>query len=44
VSRADRMSTKPRILFVDDDAALLLTFSTGLEAEGYPVDAVSSTE
>ena len=38
------MSTKPRILFVDDDAALLLTFSTGLEAEGYPVDAVLSTE
>ncbi len=44
MSRADRMSAKPRILFVDDDAALLLTFSTGLEAEGYPVDAVSSTE
>lgn len=44
MSRADRMSTKPRILFVDDDAALLLTFSTGLEAEGYPVDAVLSTE
>jgi DNA-binding NtrC family response regulator len=38
------MTANPRILFVDDDAALLLTFSTGLEAEGYEVDAVSSTE
>lgn len=43
MSRADRMSTKPRILFVDDDEVLLLTFATGLEAEGYLVDAVSSS-
>lgn len=44
MSRTDSMSSTPRILFVDDDAAVLLTFSTGLEAEGYTVDAVSSTE
>ena len=38
------MSDKPQILFVEDDPAILTTFSTGLEAEGYPLDAVSSTE
>lgn len=38
------MSDKPRILFVEDDPAILTTFSTALEAEGYPLDAVSSTE
>jgi len=37
------MMERPRILFVEDDESLLLTFSTGLEAEGYEVDAVSST-
>ena len=37
------MSTRPRILFVEDDESLLLTFSAGLEAEGYEVDAVTST-
>lgn len=37
------MNKKPRILFVDDDDALRTTFSMGLEAEGYPVDSVSST-
>ena len=31
------------ILFVEDDPSLLATFSLGLEAEGYEVDAVSST-
>jgi DNA-binding NtrC family response regulator len=31
------------ILFVEDDPSLLTTFSMGLEAEGYEVDAVSST-
>ena len=34
---------KLSILFVEDDPALLATFSAGLEAEGYDVDAVSST-
>jgi len=38
------MSDKPQILFVEDDPAILATFSAGLEAEGYPLDAVSSTE
>ncbi len=38
------MNDKLRILFVDDDASLLSTFSIGLEAEGYEVDSVSSTE
>ena len=38
------MSDKPRILFVEDDPAILATFSAGLEAEGYPLEAVSSTE
>ncbi len=38
------MSEKPRILFVEDDPAILTTFTTGLEAEGYPLDAVSSSE
>ncbi len=37
------MNERPRILFVEDDESLLLTFSAGLEAEGYEVDAVSST-
>jgi DNA-binding NtrC family response regulator len=38
------MSTSRRnILFVEDDPSLLATFSMGLEAEGYEVDAVSST-
>ncbi len=35
---------KPRILFVEDDPAVLMTCSVGLEAEGYPVETVSSTE
>ncbi len=34
---------KNTILFVEDDPSLLLTFSMGLEAAGYAVDAVSST-
>ena len=34
---------KNTILFVEDDPSLLQTFSMGLEAEGYAVDAVSST-
>ena len=38
------MSEKPQILFVEDDPAILATFSAGLEAEGYPLEAVSSTE
>ena len=38
------MNAKPRILFVEDDPAILSTFVVGLEAEGYPVVAVSSTE
>ena len=38
------MSEKPQVLFVEDDPAILATFSVGLEAEGYPLDAVSSTE
>ncbi len=37
------MSGKPKILFVEDDPAVVLTFQTGLEAEGYPVEAVNST-
>ncbi len=37
------MNKKPRILFVDDDDALRMTFSLGLQAEGYVVDSVSST-
>ena len=37
------MSEKPKILFVEDDPAVVLTFQTGLEAEGYPVEAVAST-
>lgn len=38
------MSDSPnKILFVEDDPSLLMTFSMGLEAEGYEVDAVSST-
>jgi len=38
------MSEKPAILFVEDDPAVLMTFSTGLEAEGYAVDTASTTE
>ncbi|MEZ5366949.1 MAG: sigma-54 dependent transcriptional regulator [Bryobacterales bacterium] len=38
------MSEKPQVLFVEDDPAILATFSVGLEAEGYLLDAVSSTE
>ena len=38
------MNEKPQILFVEDDPAILATFSVGLEAEGYRLDAVSSTE
>jgi len=37
------MQDKPKILFVDDDPAILATFTAGLEAEGYPVDAIDST-
>ena len=37
------MSEKPRILFVEDDPSVVTTFVTGLEAEGYPTEAVSST-
>ena len=38
------MNAKPTILFVEDDVALMTTFTTGLEAEGFEVEAVSSTE
>ena len=34
---------RPKILFVEDDPSVVLTFQTGLEAEGYSVDAVNST-
>ena len=37
------MSEKPKILFVEDDPSVVLTFQTGLEAEGYPVEAVHSS-
>jgi DNA-binding NtrC family response regulator len=37
------MNDKPKILFVEDDPAVVMTFTTGLEIEGYPVEAVSST-
>ena len=37
------MSEKPKILFVEDDPSVVLSFQTGLEAEGYPVEAVHST-
>ena len=37
------MREKPKILFVEDDPSVVLTFQTGLEAEGYPVEAVHST-
>ena len=37
------MSEKPRILFVEDDPSVVTTFVTGLEAEGYPPEAVAST-
>ena len=36
-------NSRNNILFVEDDPSLLATFSMGLEAEGYEVDAVSST-
>ena len=35
---------KPKILVVDDDAALALTLMTALEAEGYPVEETHSAE
>ena len=38
------MNATPTILFVEDDVALMTTFSTGLEAEGFEVEAVSSTD
>ena len=38
------MNTTPTILFVEDDVALMTTFSTGLDAEGFEVEAVSSTD
>ena len=37
------MSEKPRILFVEDDPSVVTTFVVGLEAEGYPTEAVTST-
>ncbi len=37
------MSEKPEILFVEDDPAVITTFTAGLEAENYPVEGVSST-
>jgi DNA-binding NtrC family response regulator len=37
------MSEKPELLFVEDDPAVITTFTAGLEAEGYTVDGVSST-
>ena len=37
------MTAKPKILFVEDDPAVVATFQMGLEAEGYPVEAVSDT-
>jgi len=37
------MSENPRILFVEDDPAVVATYSIGLESEGYSVEAVSST-
>ena len=37
------MSEKPRIVFVEDDPSVVTTFVTGLEAEGYPTEAVTST-
>lgn len=38
------MSDRANILFVEDDPAILTTFSAGLEAEGYQVEAVTSSE
>jgi DNA-binding NtrC family response regulator len=38
-----RMNQKPQILFVEDDPAVITTFTAGLEAEGYPVEGTSST-
>ena len=37
------MSSKPKILFVEDDSSVVATFQLGLEAEGYPVEAVNDT-
>ena len=37
------MSEKSRILFVEDDPSVVMTFVAGLEAEGYPTEAVTST-
>ncbi len=37
------MSERPEILFVEDDPAVITTFTVGLEAEGYPIEGVSST-
>ena len=37
------MTDKPEILFVEDDPAVITTFTAGLEAEGYPVQGLSST-
>lgn len=37
------MDPKPRILFVEDDPSVITTCSIALEAEGYPLTAVSST-
>ena len=37
------MSERPEILFVEDDPAVITTFTVGLEAEGYPVEGVSTT-
>jgi len=40
---SEKPGGKPKILFVEDDPSVVLTFQTGLEAEGYLVDAVHST-
>jgi DNA-binding NtrC family response regulator len=37
------MSERPEVLFVEDDPAVIITFTAGLEAEGYPIEGVSST-
>ncbi len=37
------MTAKPKILFVEDDPSVVATFQIGLEAEGYPVEAVNDT-
>ncbi len=38
------MSSKPKILVVDDDPAVILTVTTALEAEGYPFEETHSAE